>query len=339
MPEISVIVPVYKVEKYLEDCVRSLTAQTFEDMEIILVDDGSPDRCGALCDTLAEKDSRIKVIHQHNQGLSCARNSGIDAAMGRYICFVDSDDLVAPDYCQVLFNLLQDVDCDFSCCGVHRFPDGEEPAPENQDWTDRVGNSEYLKMQFEQRTEFGVWNKLFCRELFDRIRFAPGRLNEDVIFSADLIENCSAGVAYTDRKLYYYRQRAGGIVSGQMDRGSPDLLFAGAYLLNIVKEVCPELTDMALRYAVRYPWMFVDTIYVRRTFKENKVFLDSIQNYLKGTIAEYRNREIFSGIQTRRMELFTCSRFLYGFNAYARLARVYLYRLIGKDAYADGHGI
>lgn len=104
MPEISVIVPVYKVEKYLADCVSKSDGADFQDIEIILVDDGSPDRCGVLCDKLAEKDSRIRVIHQSNQGLSCARNSGVKAAIGRYICFVDSDDLVAPDYCQVYWN-------------------------------------------------------------------------------------------------------------------------------------------------------------------------------------------------------------------------------------------
>ena len=131
MPEISVIVPVYKVEKYLADCVQSLMEQTFQDIEIILVDDGSPDRCGVLCDKLAEKDSRIRVIHQSNQGLSCARNSGVKAAIGRYICFVDSDDLVAPDYCQVLLELLEKTDYDFSFCGVHRFPDGTTPVPED----------------------------------------------------------------------------------------------------------------------------------------------------------------------------------------------------------------
>ena len=194
-------------------------------------------------------------------------------------------------------------------------------------------------MQFERRTEFGVWNKLFRRELFQQIRFASGRLNEDVIFSADLVRTCTQGVVYTDQKFYYYRQRTDGIVSNQMKRGSPDLVFAGGYLLNTVKEVCPELTDMALRYAVAYPWMFVDPIYVRRNFRENRTFLDGIQELLKAYMVEYQTRSIFSGIQTRRMELFARSKFLYGFNAYARLARVYLYRLLGKDAYADGHGI
>lgn len=97
MPEISIIVPVYKVEKYLDTCVRSILAQTFTDFELILVDDGSPDGCGALCDAYAKEDPRVSVLHKKNGGLSSARNVGIEAAGGKYIGFVDSDDYIAPD--------------------------------------------------------------------------------------------------------------------------------------------------------------------------------------------------------------------------------------------------
>lgn len=339
MPVISVIVPVYKVEKYLQSCVDSILAQTFTDFELILVDDGSPDRCGELCDALAKKDSRIRVIHQHNQGLSCARNTGIDVAEGSYICFVDSDDLVAPDYCRVLLELLNGTSYDFSFCGVHRFEDGTVPAPEDQEETTAINNAEYLQMQFARRTEFGVWNKLFRRELFQRVRFMPGKLHEDVIFSADLVRILRGGAVYTNRQLYLYRQREGGIVSSQSLRCSPDRIFAGEYLLNAVEDTCPELIDQALRYAVEYPWMFVDPIYVRRTFGVNETFLKAIQEYLIAHIPKYRERKIFPVIQTRRMELFSKSKMLYACNAYARMARVYLYHLIGADAYRDGHGI
>ena len=102
MAEISIVVPVYRVEAYLRPCVDSLLAQTFSDIEIILVDDGSPDSCGSICDEYAAKDRRVRVLHQKNSGLSRARNAGVRQAAGRYICFVDSDDLVCPRYCQVL---------------------------------------------------------------------------------------------------------------------------------------------------------------------------------------------------------------------------------------------
>lgn len=108
-PLISVIVPVYRVEEYLERCVKSILSQTYKNLEVILVDDGSPDQCPAICDACAEKDARVKVIHQENKGLSGARNAGIDAASGEYLAFVDSDDYVSPHFIEELYQLLQDT--------------------------------------------------------------------------------------------------------------------------------------------------------------------------------------------------------------------------------------
>lgn len=339
MPEISVIVPVYKVEAYLTDCVRSLMRQTFSDVEVILVDDGSPDNCGHLCDIFAQEDNRIRVIHQKNAGLSVARNVGIDAAQGRYICFVDSDDFVAADYCRALYDLLDGSEFDFSVCGVCRFSDGTRPEPKMAAAVQTVTNVQYAAMQLDRKTEFGVWNKLFRRELFDQIRFIPGKLHEDVFFSADLLRTLRGGVIATEQQLYCYRQREGGIVSSAAVKCSSDRVYAGEYLMDAVQQVCPELAPQALYYAVHYPWMFVDPIYVHRTFRENRAFLDQLQDYLRRYIEKYLEKSIFSNILMNRMCLFAKSRFLYGFNAYARLFRVYLYHLLRKDAYADGHGI
>lgn len=340
MPIISIVVPVYKVETYLEPCVRSIMAQTYRDLEIILVDDGSPDSCGRICDELAAEDDRIIVIHQKNKGLSGARNTGIQQAHGQYICFVDSDDLLCPEYCEKLYLALTNSACDFSVCAVHRYEDGEQPHPKNHSGPHGiVSNQDFLQMQFERKTEFGVWNKLFPKALVEDLQFMEGKIHEDVIFSADLARNLHHGVACVGDELYLYRQRAGGIVSNHAKRCSPDLVFAGAYLLNAVEEKCPDLAGFALKYAVQYPWSFVDPIYVHREFRDNQVFLDTLQTFLKEHMHEYEARKIFSDIQTRRMKLFSKSRVQYGVNAYARLARVYLYHLIGKDAYQDGHGI
>lgn len=340
MPEISIIVPVYKVERYLQNCVESLITQTFQDIEIILVDDGSPDRCGAICDDLAEVDGRIRVIHQQNQGLSCARNSGLKAVKGKYVCFVDSDDLVTPDYCQVLFDLLKDTEFDFSVCGVCRFQDGSIPSPADESKkTEVISNEEYLKMQLEKRTEFGVWNKLFRREVFDCICFEPGRLNEDVIFSADILKKLNHGIICTNTQLYLYRQREGSIVFNQTIQGSPDRIYAGEYLLNAVLQYAPALEKQALQYAIYYPWMFVDSIYIKRNFRKNQTYLLSLQNFLQNHLQQYNNLDIFPEITIKRMKLFAISKALYAVNAYARLVRVYLYRLFGLDVYKDGHGI
>lgn len=339
MPEISIIVPVYKVEPYLRRCVDSILNQTFTDFELILVDDGSPDNCGHLCDILAEQDTRIRVIHQDNHGLSVARNAGVDASIGEYVCFVDSDDLVTPDYCERLLELLDGTEYDFSYCGVCRFQDGELPKPNNRDEEFNTTNCEYLQAQFEQKTEFGVWNKLFRSNFVKHVRFVPGKIHEDVIFSADLLKNLNHGVVYTTKELYFYRQRENSIVSAQSKRCSPDRIYAGEYLLQAVKKTAPELTKIALQYAIEYPWMFIDPIYVQRSFHQNQDFLTVIQKFLRDNIAEYKRYGIFSTTQTNRMNLFSKSKFMYGFNAYARLIRVYLYRIIGKDAYRDEHGI
>lgn len=340
MPKISVIVPVYKVENYLRECINSLMNQTFKDIEIILVDDGSPDCCGEICDVLAKEDDRICVIHQKNQGLSCARNAGIQRASGKYLCFLDSDDLVLPTYCEILYNLLNETPYDFSFCGVARFRDGETPP--NTDVNGHpvvVNNIEYLRMQLERKTEFGVWNKLFRREVFNQISFAPQRLNEDVLFSADILEKLNHGAIGTPKQLYLYRQREGSIVSNQAIYGSSDFIYAASYLLNSVIQYAPELTKTALHYAGDYPWMFVDRIYVRGEFARNRVFLQTLQIFLRKNIKQYEELEIFSRTKTHRMKMFSTSKILYAFNAYARLFRVYLFRLIGKDAYKNGHGI
>ena len=339
MPEISVIIPVYKIEPYISPCIESVLAQTFHDMEIILVDDGSPDSCGEICDRYAALDERIKVVHQKNQGLSCARNTGAREAKGRYLCFIDGDDLLHPEYCEVLHALLEETDCDYSACGVCRFQDGEEPAPILSDRNPvRMKNVEYLKAQLDKKKEFGVWNRLYRREIFDDLLFFPGKIHEDVIFSADLAL-LHGGVITTDQQLYYYRQRNTGIVAQGSLRCSPDRIFAGGYLVESVGKTSPELYDQCLKYAVEYPWMFVDKIYVDRTFAENKAFLSQLRDFIRRYKDDLKGLHSLDPIIRRRMALFAKSYLFYGINAYSRLIRVYLYHILGKDAYADGHGI
>ncbi len=339
MPEISVIVPVYMVENYLDACVQSLRNQTFQDIEIILVDDGSPDNCPAICDTYATQDNRIRVIHQKNAGLSCARNAGVRAATGQYICFVDSDDLVSPHYCRTLYDLLHNTTYDFSVCGTHRFEDGTTPSANS--FVNEVStftNEDFFKEQLAKRSEFGVWNKLYRRELFQHLQFAPGKLHEDVIWSGDLAGHLHNGVICTNAPLYFYRQRAGSIVNTVSRKCSPDYIFAGEHLVHIAESQYPTLVLDCIYYTLHYPWMFVDGIYVHRTVSENRNFLNALQLFIR-KYASVLPQLPLSEVLQKRMRLFAKSRFLYGFNAYTRLLRVYLYRILGKDAYKDGHGI
>ena len=339
MPEISVIVPVYRVEKYIKQCIESIRAQTFSDIEIILVDDGSPDSCGAICDEYAEKDPRIKVIHQQNGGLSSARNTGIKNANGRYLTFVDSDDIIAETFCEKMYALAVKTRCDFAACAPARFTDSSGP-----ELTEAVvfeptslSNTGYLKKQLENG--FSAWGKLYCRELFGSHSFMPGKLHEDIIWSSDLARDLHNGVSVTDEPLYCYRRNEQGIMAESQKRCSPDRIFAGSYLFNTVKEICPEMKAKAFTYAVKYPWFFVDRIYVKRDFRKNKKLLLDFQRFLKDNKREIKSAPELSEIVKKRMSLFADSRFLYGISAYARLFRVYLYRLLHKDAYRDGHGI
>ena len=339
MPKISIIVPVYKVEEYLPICIESLRKQTMQDIEIVLVDDGSPDECGRMCDEYAVQDERIRVIHQKNGGLSCARNAGAKQASGDFLCFIDSDDYVAAEYCQTLYDLLIDTGCDYSVCGACRFEDGLEPKVVHNHISGKFSNVEFLEMQLTKKSEFGVWNKLYRREIFEKMQFMAGKLHEDVIWSADLARCCFNGVISTDKQLYYYRQRSNGIVGSGAKRCSPDRIFAGEHLMKTAKEVCPDLYIRSLKYAVDYPWMYVDPIYVKKENKLNEEFLNVLQEFLRRYIDEYVKHEVFNKILLSRMKLFAKSRRLYAWNAYARLFRVYVCRLLHLDAYKSGHGI
>lgn len=339
MELISVIIPVYKVEKYLRQCIESIISQTYTNLEIILVDDGSPDSCGDICDEYALNDSRIKVIHQENKGLSGARNTGIDASQGDYLCFVDSDDLVTPNYCQVLYDLLKNNEYDFSVCGTYRFEDGDKPEPKTVDSKCKIWkNKEFLKEQINKNSEFGVWNKLYRRSVFSKMRFAEGRLNEDVIWSADLAINTTNCIE-TKSQHYCYRQRNDGIVGKQSEKASVDFLYAGDYLIKTVKLLYPEILDDCLYYAISYPWTFIDRIYVRHNFSENYLFLDNLQKMLRRYKGSYEEIQYFSEIQRYRMSVFAKSRVFYGINVYLRLIRMYCYRLINKDPYKNEHWV
>ena len=215
---ISVIVPVYRVEEYLERCVKSILSQTYKNLEVILVDDGSPDQCPAICDACAEKDARVKVIHQENKGLSGARNAGIDAASGEYLAFVDSDDYVSPHFIEELYQLLQDTGCAIGQCRFS-YVKGDGLVEEG-DSAFCIYRGESLMEQLygpeEKATCFVVaWNKLYRAELFKEtgIRYPEGRIHEDEATTYRLFHEAKK-LAFLDRALYgYYTENGGSITS------------------------------------------------------------------------------------------------------------------------------
>lgn len=241
-PKISVIVPVYKVEDYLRACVDSLVAQCYENLEIILVDDGSPDRCGAICDEYAARDSRIQVIHQENAGLSAARNAGIKRATGEFLCFVDSDDTVHPRYVAALYDACARTGAEIAVC---RFSDNAEGL----EWhgaAPAVYTPREISMELcmDSTGVLGVtWNKMYAARLFENIFFPPGRIHEDEATTYRLFWESRSCALMTD-VLYHYRTRESSIVHSGFTQRRMDA--ALAYRERIEFYNChsePELAD------------------------------------------------------------------------------------------------
>ncbi len=344
MSLISVIVPVYKVEAYLRECVDSIINQTYKNLEIILVDDGSPDNCPAICDEYALKDERIIVIHQKNGGLSAARNAGLEVATGEYICFVDSDDLIHPRYCEILLAGIIENNTLMCACKVKSFTDNDIYDMESDSETSIVSycsQSDFLLKQMTRDLEMGVWNRIYKRSVFDNIRFLKGKLHEDIIFAGDLFDLTFDHVTLVDKTLYYYRQRIDGIIGSQTTKCkcNPDRVFAGEYIFTKARAHNFIYLDNCLTYALLYPWFFVDKIFLTRSFKENKQFLDELRKFIKSVKTESVFNNSFSKIIRHRMIILSHSKILYAFNVYARLLRVYMFRLFKLDAYKNGHGI
>ena len=223
---ISVIIPLYNVEQYLSDCIESVLAQTYTDFELILVDDGSTDNCGAICDAYKRRDKRVVVVHQNNQGVASTRNTGIALAKGEYIAFVDSDDIVHADYLNSLYHALQKSRADISVCDMQRFAEENELKHINT-YTKRTprlmtGRDGCLSIyHMDGKVPVMAWGKLYRAELFENIRYPIGMIHEDDATTPKLLYRARK-IVLMDDKLYYYRQRAGSIMDIVSRKVGPD---------------------------------------------------------------------------------------------------------------------
>lgn len=214
-PLISVIVPVYNVENYLPQCLDSLKAQTWKNLEIILVDDGATDGCPAICDAAALHDARIRVIHQKNGGLSAARNAGLDIARGEWIGFVDSDDYIAPDMYETLYRAAAENNAPLAVCSYTYVDEAGKTLPRISPITkdEVLTREEALNRLTIQKNWYYItaWNRLYRLELFDTVRFPVGKIHEDE-WTAHLFYWQCERVAVLKEPLYYYVQREGSIM-------------------------------------------------------------------------------------------------------------------------------
>ncbi len=271
---ISIIVPVYKVKEYIDECVQSIVNQSYKNLEIILVDDGSPDECPAVCDSWALKDSRIKVIHKINGGLSDARNAGLDVANGDYIAFVDSDDYIDPRMIQVLYEGIVLHKTDIEACKIYSLRNGcvtEYDCNGNKikDAKSVISSKDYLRYYIGGQMENASWNKLYKRDCFASVRFRKGRNNEDFLMFYEMCKRIST-IGFVDYFGYYYRQREGSIV-----HNAESMLFFDIIknIEEIREDICanmPELKTEIERKEIQERIIFVKNVIKKRKSRENR---------------------------------------------------------------------
>lgn len=265
-PSVSVIVPVYKAEKYLHRCIGSILNQTYRDFELILIDDGSPDKCGLICDEFAERDSRIRVFHQENRGVASARNAGLEKAEGKYISFVDSDDWIENDFLEKEIAFIEKTGLKMVKCGITReysdrsrvlFVREEDTIISAHEGVSQL--SDYARGKIENICN-AVWGAVYSREIFDTIRFPEGRIYEDVAVSCRLLY--SAGrIGILSGGPYYHsdRRNLDSIEHTMNMKRFIDYWSAMNGRLNEFSGIFPDLKDKMVRgcfQAVRKIWIY-----------------------------------------------------------------------------------
>ena len=276
-PLISVIVPVYKVEPYLRDCVDSILAQTYRNLEIILVDDGSPDNCPAICDEYAEKDSRVRVIHRENGGLSDARNAGLSVCSGEYLMFVDSDDMLTLTSVNILYTLAVECQAQLVIGDYVRF-DNEPEIPVINASSDvkTLNNTEAMAEMFQKGC--ASWARLYRTSVHKNTLFPKGEINEDEAIVLPLLENCEK-VVVTKQVVYLYRCRPESITTASF---SPKKLAWYRHCkanLEWIQSHHPELTDLAAaRYRSSILWSLTEMALAEGAYKnETKTLCEELR--------------------------------------------------------------
>lgn len=287
---ISVIVPIYNVEKYLSQCVNSLINQTYKNLEIILVDDGSLDNSGKICDDFSEIDSRIIVIHKENNGLSSARNAGLKIAKGNFIGFVDSDDWLDENMYEILFKLIKDNDSDISCCKFFKAADSEEKVPviDNeiiQSFNNIDGLNNFYTDLYTQTVV--AWNKLYKRNLFDNVTYPTGKIHEDEGTTYKLFYKANK-ITYTNKPLYYYRTTPNSITTRKFNKKRLDILDVYDEKIKFIKSI-----NNSGIYSKTLKWYLFTLINCyfecSENMEDNEKYLTSIKNKISETYTEYNS--------------------------------------------------
>lgn len=284
---ISVIVPVYKVEKYLEKCVNSIRSQSYSDLEIILVDDGSPDNCGKICDEMALNDQRIRVIHQKNQGLAAARNAGLAIAQGKYVAFVDSDDTIENGTYLLLYNMIEHYDTDIAICECRKVKESEVlEQVEYSKYENRVlDNNKLWELVFGQLNNSSC-NKLYKRSLIGDLQFPQKVVHgEDLLFNIEYLAKCNIGV-YNEAPVYNYLSRNNSITRSSFNENVFFEIVAKDKAKDLVKKYMPVQMSKAELFCFRARMNVLRSVYAADKELRYQDKIDEIKRYIK---QQYRN--------------------------------------------------
>lgn len=309
-PLISVVIPVYKVEEYLNRCVDSVINQTYENLEIILVNDGSPDNCPKICDEYAKKDSRIKVIHKENGGLSDARNAGIDKATGKFITFIDSDDYIDNDYVECLYNAIEEDGTKLSICS-HRviYDTGRIIEKETKERTVLDSKKVLERILYDEGIDLSAWAKLYSIDLFKKVRYPKGRVYEDAATTYKLIDLCDK-VSIASFGKYNYMIRSDSISNNKFTSKKMDLITSTKEMTDYIYNKYPDLKsacDRRLMYA--YLSTLSQLVKDKDKHEEEKVLMDYIKKNRKRILKDRRIpkrdriglHSLFGGIKTYKI--------------------------------------
>lgn len=296
---ISIVVPIYNVDRYIDRCVETLLHQTYENIEVILIDDGSTDSSGAICDNLAMNDFRIKVIHKPNSGVSSARNAGLDVAQGKYVAFVDPDDYVSATMIEEMLNGYRLSDSDLVCCKRQLFSDTEAPHRVYGSVSGTMSSLDAIKhfLLWDGEITSFVWDKLYKRELLQDIRFSTELMvGEDSVFVFEYLRRCSA-VHIVDSYLYYYYLRADSAIGNSYSEKRKDSLIAAKTVYEIAGGISEISNDWAkIHVALDCFFVFSDLLDAPNYMQKYKVdyytYKEEIRNYSPSLIFKYKSKKM-----------------------------------------------
>lgn len=310
LPLISIIVPIFNCEKYIPQCVTSLITQTYHNTEILLINDGSTDSSGLLCDNYKEDDNRITVIHQNNSGVSSARNQGLARVNGDYIAFVDADDYLSPDYIQSLYSNINDAD--ISICGYYRFSDSVPPRESLLSISPELSHDElYHYVLCNNHIGGYLWNKLFHSKIVieNNIRFNTTlRIGEDMLWITEYLKHTNTGI-YIPTPLYYYRNNSASTLQSSFhsktfnSRTITNLDAADLIATHLQKESSSVLASMSYRHVRTCMWLFFNMIACSHYDKEllKRIHLTTRKNlspYLKADESKFLEKIVAACIAT-----------------------------------------